>query len=145
MNIRNKLFVPCRPFQHSLMFVSKAITYPSGAPFQVLSSRVGSRPSPTNIRQDWKGFPGTKQCRLLQMFVNYGCKKFYNIGSWRQNLAVLASIHCLLDSAQIRPSNKDVNHLKTPKKSLTIQSRPLFHDARENILRVNVLIIYKIK
>ncbi len=37
---------------------------------------------PTNIRLDRKGLPGTNTS-LLRNFVNYGCKKFYNIGPWK--------------------------------------------------------------
>jgi hypothetical protein len=38
--------------------------------------------SPTNIRQGWKSLPGTNT--LLQKSVNYGQKKFYNIGPRRK-------------------------------------------------------------
>jgi hypothetical protein len=34
---------------------------------------------PANIRQGWKGLPGTNTS-FLQKSVNYGQKKFYNIG-----------------------------------------------------------------
>jgi hypothetical protein len=36
---------------------------------------------PTNIRLGWRGLPRTKHSSLLQKFVNYECKKFYNIGN----------------------------------------------------------------
>jgi hypothetical protein len=32
-----------------------------------------------NIRQGWKGLPGT-DTSLLQLFVNYGCKCFITLG-----------------------------------------------------------------
>jgi hypothetical protein len=31
------------------------------------------------VRVGWKSLPGTKHSSLLQKFVNYGRKKFYNI------------------------------------------------------------------
>jgi hypothetical protein len=34
---------------------------------------------PANIRLEWEGLPGTKHSSLLQTFVNYGPKKFYNV------------------------------------------------------------------
>jgi hypothetical protein len=37
----------------------------------------------TNFRLIWKGLPA--QSLLLQTFVNYACKKFYNIGPWTMN------------------------------------------------------------
>jgi hypothetical protein len=37
---------------------------------------------PTNNRLDWKGLPEEKHPSLLRKFVNYGQKKFYNIGPW---------------------------------------------------------------
>jgi hypothetical protein len=40
-NLRIFEFVPGKPFRPSLMFASKARTYPSEALFQVLHSRVG--------------------------------------------------------------------------------------------------------
>jgi len=35
---------------------------------------------PTNIRLDWKGLPQGDTLAFYKTFVNYGCKKFYNIG-----------------------------------------------------------------
>ncbi len=51
------LFVPCRPFQHSLMFKGKARANPrvgrlKGAP-------LGYAPFTTNLRLVWKGMPET--------------------------------------------------------------------------------------
>jgi hypothetical protein len=69
-------FVTGEPFQPSLMFVRKGGAYPSGA-----HKRSGALP--TNIRLSWKGLPG-KNSSLLRTFVNYGRKKFCNIGPWRQ-------------------------------------------------------------
>jgi hypothetical protein len=36
--------------------------------------------SSTNYRLGWKGLRGKKRSSLLQKFVKYGHKKFYNIG-----------------------------------------------------------------
>jgi hypothetical protein len=48
------------------------------------SSLIGQAPAlPTNIRQGWKGLPGTNTS-LLQKSVNYGCKKFMTLGSDRK-------------------------------------------------------------
>jgi len=94
------VFVPGRPFRPSLMFVNEAGTYPSGGPFSgvvLLSHRVGSWPSQLIDRAD-------KHSCLLRMFVNYGCKKFYNIGP-RLQIDCLSSFcvrndggcHCLFN------------------------------------------------
>jgi hypothetical protein len=45
----------------------------------VLHSRVGALDFLANIRQGWKGLPGTNT-KLIHIFVSYDCKKFYNIG-----------------------------------------------------------------
>jgi hypothetical protein len=74
------MFVPGKPFQPRLLLVSKAGALPSealsGAPFY---GRL--RALPTNIRLDWKKDVCDKH--LLQKLVNYGQKKFYNIGTWQ--------------------------------------------------------------
>jgi hypothetical protein len=49
----------------------------SGAPLQERLLAL-----PTNIIIIWKGL-AVKHSRLLQTFVYYGCKKFYNIGPRR--------------------------------------------------------------
>ncbi len=62
------MFVPGKPLQPSLVFVSDAGAYPSEAP---------SRPEAltTNIRLGWKSLPGTNT-NLLEKLINYGCKNF---------------------------------------------------------------------
>jgi hypothetical protein len=77
-------------FQFSLIFVGKARAYPSEArvkpePTQVKHlSFVPENGKPfavlTSIELVLKGLPGTICCSLLQKFVNYVRKKFYNIG-----------------------------------------------------------------
>jgi hypothetical protein len=73
------VFVPCKPFKPSLMFVGKATGLPeSGAPERCFAW-VGS--GLTN-----KHYTGLerlakdKRSSLLRKFVNYGCKKFYSTG-----------------------------------------------------------------
>jgi len=55
------MFVPGKPFQPSLMFASKAESYPSGAREKELHLALH-----TNIRLDWKNVPETNT-RLLQL------------------------------------------------------------------------------
>jgi hypothetical protein len=55
--------VPGKPFQPRLMFVGKVGAYPFEAHFRL------------------KRLARDKHCSLLRKFVNYGRKKFYNIGS----------------------------------------------------------------
>ncbi len=52
------MYVPGKSFQPGLMFVIKAIAYPSG---QLKDSPLYGRPMATteNIRTDWNGLPGT--------------------------------------------------------------------------------------
>jgi hypothetical protein len=73
------MFVTCKVLQPSLMFGGKAGAYsaPERSPpwDRILAL-------PTNIRLGWKGLPVTNPRSLLRAFVNYGRKKFYNIGPW---------------------------------------------------------------
>jgi hypothetical protein len=56
MKFRNRLvFISGRPFQLRL-FVSKARAYLSGATLRLLGKPLALS---TNIRQGWKGLPGT--------------------------------------------------------------------------------------
>jgi hypothetical protein len=41
---------------------------------------------PKNIRLGWQYLPRDKRSSLLRKFVNYGQKKFYNIGTWMYRL-----------------------------------------------------------
>jgi hypothetical protein len=52
------VFVPGKPFQPRLMFVSKAGTYPSEAPFRCSTLLVPGL-THTTIGPGWKGLPGT--------------------------------------------------------------------------------------
>ncbi len=69
MNFRNELvFVPGKPFQPSLIFVSKDGDYPSEAHFKCFT--LGKLLDlPTNIRLDRKCMSGTN-------FLNYGQTSF---------------------------------------------------------------------
>jgi hypothetical protein len=71
-SLKAKEIVSGKPFQPSLMLVSKVGTYPSEAPFRC--STLGRLlVSPANIRLSWKG--------LLRKSVNYAHKKFYSTGT----------------------------------------------------------------
>ena len=83
------MFVPGKPFQPNLMFVSKAINYPrvkhlSNAP---LLGKLHALP--TNNRLGWKVLQWTNTS-LLQKVATYDRKKFYNIVT-RTDSAFLAS------------------------------------------------------
>jgi hypothetical protein len=82
MNVPNKLecLSMASFFQLSLMFVSKATAYPSGATFRApLLSRLIALPAST--RQGWDNHSS-----LFGTFINYDRKKFYNIRQWSQML-----------------------------------------------------------
>ena len=54
------MFVPGNTFLPSIMFVSKAGAYPSGTNiFSGVVLKGGLLALPTNIKLDWKRFPGT--------------------------------------------------------------------------------------
>ncbi len=72
------MFARGKPFQPSLMFVGKAGAYLLEAP-QVLHSRVGSNHTIKNLTR-LERLARNKRCSLLQKSVNYGRKKFHNIG-----------------------------------------------------------------
>ena len=72
------MFIPGKPFQPSLTFVSKPSTLPRvehlwGAPFGKAVAFIA------NITLRFKGLTMTNTS-LLRKFVNYGGKKFYNDG-----------------------------------------------------------------
>ncbi len=72
---------PDRPFQPSLMLVSKARAYLSEATFCVLHSRLCSWPYPKTL--DYLGGSvRDKYSSLLRPFINYGRKKFYKLCTW---------------------------------------------------------------
>ncbi len=74
------MFVTGKPLQPSLMFVRKTGAYLSGAPKRSSPFYGRLLPLPTNIRLGWKSLPGNKHFSFLRTLVNYGRKKFYNIG-----------------------------------------------------------------
>jgi hypothetical protein len=86
VNVRNKLvFVPDRPSQRSLMFVSKDGAYPNEAPG---CSTLGQAPGLTHKQSTSLERPTRdKHSSFSRTFENYGRKKFYNIGT-RDPLAV---------------------------------------------------------
>jgi hypothetical protein len=51
---------------------------------------------PTNIRLGWKRNAGDKHSSLLRKFVNYGQKKFHNIGPRRKTLKMKKTDHVWL-------------------------------------------------
>ncbi len=72
------MFVPCKPFQSSVMFVRKARSlHYSGTPERLIhSDRLLALL--TKIRLGWKGLPGTNTS-LLGTFVKYSRKKFNHL------------------------------------------------------------------
>ncbi len=66
------MLAPGKPFQPSLMFVSKAGAYPSGTSFQVVSSGVGSLVAlPINIELSKEKLAMDQHFGFLQIFVIY--------------------------------------------------------------------------
>ncbi len=66
------MIIPGKSFQPGLMFVISVTPFPS----ESLHSRVDSWPYPEILDQ-----AGNKHASLLQTFMNYGPRQFYNIGS----------------------------------------------------------------
>ncbi len=65
ISIISQLFVPCKPFQPSLVLAGKSGAYLSEAPFRCsLNGRLQALP--TKTRLGWKGLPGTNT------LANYG-------------------------------------------------------------------------
>jgi hypothetical protein len=61
------------------MFAGKTGAYPSEA--LLSGAPLGQAPSlPANIRLGYKKITRDKRSGLLQKFVIYDCKRFYNIG-----------------------------------------------------------------
>ncbi len=76
------MFVPGKPFQHSLVFAGKAETYPSDAPLKC--STLGSAPGLTHkYKTRLERLARDKHSSLLRKSVNYGSKKFYSTGPWQ--------------------------------------------------------------
>ncbi len=78
MLIKNKHFVTCRPFQHTLMFVRKVRVYPSGPPFTCSPREKAPVLTQKHLKR-LKRPARVKHSSLLQTFVNYVRKKFCNI------------------------------------------------------------------
>ncbi len=97
------MFVTGKLFQPSLMFAGKAKAYLSGAHFRHSTHRQ----APGFIRLGWEGLIETKQSNLLGTQVNYGRKKFYNIGP--RSLVRLAQTYilCLVLSLRAGPNVKN--------------------------------------
>jgi hypothetical protein len=66
-------------FHPSLMFASKVKSFPKRGETESCSTWVGSRPYPQKLDLGGKACQD-KHSSLLRTFVNYGRKKFYNIG-----------------------------------------------------------------
>ncbi len=67
--------MPVRLYQPSLMFADKATSLPKSGVLERCSFEKALALI-ASIRLGWKSYPGTK----TSLFVNYGRKKFYNIG-----------------------------------------------------------------
>ncbi len=70
-----EIFVPGKPFQHSLIIDREAVDYPSEASFRCSTVALS-----TNIRLSPKGLPKTNTS-ILQAFVNCGCNFFNRLRS----------------------------------------------------------------
>jgi hypothetical protein len=76
-----RVFVPGKPFQPSQMFVSKARGLPYRGATEVCFTRVGfGLICKQYTFLEW--LATHKDYNLVQTFVNYGRKRFYNIGPW---------------------------------------------------------------
>jgi hypothetical protein len=89
------VFVPRNPLQPNLMFTSKAGAYPSGEPERCFTLREATGLTHKHLTR--LEMPATnKHYSLLLTFVNYGRKKFYNIGPW----------YALASTTRNRPEHK---------------------------------------
>jgi len=61
------MFVPGKPFQSSQMFVGKARTYSSEAPFRASILKGWLLALTANIRLGWKSLPGTNAPAYYEM------------------------------------------------------------------------------
>jgi hypothetical protein len=71
------VFVPAKPFQLSIMFMIKDGVYLTEAPF--MCSTLEKAPAQKQLNR-LKKLARDEHARLLRKLVNYGRKKFYNIG-----------------------------------------------------------------
>jgi hypothetical protein len=80
---RSRVFVPGKPFQLSLMFLDKARSLPKGGVPERYIAQVGScltHKHRTRLERPARD----KHPRFFGKFINYGHKKFCNIGPWWQ-------------------------------------------------------------
>ncbi len=86
----------------------------------MLHSWVGALDFLANIRQGWKGLPGTNTT-LIHIFVSYDCKKFYNIGLISTNDAGRLGRmeqHILKLSLHIEFNTDKLSHFTMPLQSI---------------------------
>jgi hypothetical protein len=83
------VFVPGRPFQTNLMVAGKGGAYPT----EVLHSRVGSKHYQQRLRLKGLQRPNSS---FLRTFVNYGRKKFYQLGPKVDILIIFINLDTLL-------------------------------------------------
>ncbi len=70
-----------------------------------------------NIRLCWKGLPETKATSLLRTFVNYGIKKFYNIGP-KCNLIVFKYWRASMMFVVLTGDRRHMKRTRDPKKPM---------------------------
>jgi len=88
------VFVPGKPFQPSLMFVSKAGAYLNEAPLRC--STLGCAPSLTHQHETKLERPARdKHSSLLDTFVNYRCKRFMTLGPGCYSLKKISDLALL--------------------------------------------------
>jgi hypothetical protein len=74
------MFVSAKLFQTSPRFVIKTGAQPSPAPKRNSQIRVDSLTFPTNIRQGWKGLPGTNTLAYYENSKIADVKSFITLG-----------------------------------------------------------------
>ncbi len=92
------MFVSVRPLQPSLIFVGKTRSLPKRCTFHLLHSRVGSSLTCTHYTKPQR-LAVDKRSSLLRKFVNYGRKKFYNIGPWYYAQCQITVIEVFLETS----------------------------------------------
>ncbi len=74
------MFIPGRPFQPSLMLVSKVRSLPYSGASERFFTQVGSGPTHKHLARLERLSSDKRSC-FLQTFENYRRKKFYNLDS----------------------------------------------------------------
>jgi hypothetical protein len=102
------VFVPGKPnFQPGLMFTGKSRAYPNEAPLRLAPGFTHKHC--TRLER----LARDKHSSLLRKFVNYNCKKFYNIGPRLQEIVVTMSTAKMMAPHAVPEQNQNKNVLMT--------------------------------